>query len=447
MKRIKFLLFAVIGALVLLAALKACNSCSNNQSQGEAVTAADTIDFDETPEPVAVEVIADEPTAVEPVVTEKPTASTKKKKKPIQGEWFIKNDITNVKDIAIEDIADDIVVKPIVGDEPIGDIWRIEGTSNDFIASDGHSATFYHIKDGRLVEKLHAVGRGPGEYSIQLVQFSYLPADSLFCGYDQNMGQIMFYKTSPFKFDSKFDIKRFAENKRLGGMIVLGRDHLLLTFKQQKADIAYVYGKCAVYEFDGHSIKKNIDLGQDIGWNEFVRSGNDVLMSVLEEKSMLYRYANGKKTKVATIDYGDMEMDKTKVDIKCDVGDDNAVRTFVSYKECATGCYFAHLTDSVMTYWICPNFDGNNYRYLTIAMRNKMQNYKVHIGGLNFDVLPNMIDNGVYTMLIKGDWETIINPDEKLSPVGKRIIDALKGNDYDPVILQFRLKNKYLMND
>ena len=425
--------------LVILLVILFYRGCSRNQSPTESVTKDEVIDIDtvgleETAEPIDVELI----TGDESVADVSQSGSNNKKR--YTGPWQIKNDVRKVKDIAIEDIAKEIVVKPIVGDEPIGDIWRIEGTSNDFIASDGHGVTFYHIKDGRLVEKLHAVGRGPGEYSIQLVQFSYLPADSLFCGYDQSMGQIMFYKTSPFKFDSKFDIKRFAENKHFEDMIVLGRDHLLLTFKQQKADIAYVYGKCAVYEFDGHSIKKIIDLGQDIGWNVFMRSGNDALIPVLEEKSMLYRYANGKKTKMATIDYGDMEMSESKVDVKISVGDDNAVHTFVSYKDYATGCYFVHLTDSVMTYWICPNFDGNNYRYLTIAMRNKVQNYKVHIGGLNFDVLPNMVDNGVYTMLIQGDWADKINPDEELSPVGKRIIEAMKGNDYDPVILQFKVK-------
>lgn len=433
---------AVLVVLILLV-LFFYRGCSGNQSQNKLETKEefaniDTVSLEEATETVESEVIDDKPFAEEPTANSPKSAN--KKKKPIQGEWFIKNDVTKVNDIAIEDIADDIVVKPIVSDEPIGSIWEIDGESNDFIAGDDHRSTFYHIKDGRLVEKLYAVGRGPGEYSLQLTQFSYLPADSLFCGYDQNMGYVMFYKTSPFKFDSKYDIERFAENKKLDGMIVLGRDRILLTFKHLKTDHSYVYGKCAVYEFDGHSIKKIIDLGQDIGWNEFVRSGNDALMPVLEEKSMLYRYANGKKTKEATIDYGDMEMGKSKVDVKVSVGDDNAVRTFVSYKDYATGCYFVHLTDSVMTYWICPNFDGNNYRYLTIATRDNVQNYKVHIGGLNFDVLPNMVDNGVYTMLIQGDWADKINPDEELSPVGKRIIEAMKGNDYDPVILQFKVK-------
>ncbi len=430
--------------LVILLVILLYRGCSRNQSPTESVTKDEVIDIDtvgleETAEPIDVELITGDESVADV------SQSGSKNKKRYTGPWQIKNDVRKVKDIAIEDIAKEIVVKPIVGDEPIDHIWGVSGSSNDFIIGNGSRETFYHIKDGRLVEKLHAIGRGPGEYSVQLLVFSYLPADSLFCGYDQNMGQILFYKTSPFRFDSKFDIKRFAKNKQFEEMIVLGRDHLLLTFKQQKEDIAYVYGKCAVYEYDGHSINKVIDIEQDVSYahacDMFVRSGNDVLMSVLEEKSMLYRYSNGKKTKVATIDYGDMEMDKTKVDIKGDVGDDNVVRTFISYNDhLATGCNFAHLTDSVMTYWICPILDDNYYRYLTIATRDNVQNYKVHIGGLNFDVLPNMVDNGVYTMLINGGWETIINEDEELSPVGKRIIDALKGNDYDPVILQFKLK-------
>ena len=408
-------------ALVILLVILFYRGCSRNQSPTESVTKDEVIDIDtvgleEAVEPIDVELITGDESVADV------SQSGSKNKKRYTGPWQIKNDVRKVKDIAIEDIAEEIVVRSIVADEPIDHIWGVSGSSNDFIIGNGSRETFYHIKDGRLVEKLHAVGHGPGEYSVQLLVFSYLPADSLFCGYDQNRGQILFYKTSPFRFDSKFDIKRFAKNKQFEEMIVLGRDHLLLTFKQQKEDIAYVYGKCAVYEYDGHSINKVIDIEQDVSYahacDMFVRSGNDVLMSVLEEKSMLYRYSNGKKTKVATIDYGDMEMDKTKVDIKGDVGDDNVVRTFVSY----------------------PILDDNYYRYLTIATRDNVQNYKVHIGGLNFDVLPNMVDNGVYTMLIQGDWETIINEDEELSPVGKRIIDALKGNDYDPVILQFKLK-------
>ena len=425
-------LAAICIAIVL--ALTFCNRCSKNQSQGEAVTTADSIET--MAEPIDIEPIAtDGPT----VAAEKPTAS--KKKKPIQGEWFIKNDITNAKDIAIEEIADDIVVKPILTDEPIGEIWSVSGNCNDFILVGDNWKTFYHIKDGRLVEKLHAVGNGPGEYPSQLVQWSYLPADSLFYGYEHNLRKIMCYKTSPFKFVKEFYVKPFAENKQLDDILVLGRDHLLLVWRQRINDYT-CSDSCYIHEFDGHSMKKMFDIKKiDDGMNNtLMRSGNDVLMSILEEHSMLYRYVGGKKQKVATIDYGDMEMGRDKVDVKIEGG---TVKIFPKF--CATGCHYVHLTDSVMTYWV--NTHEYFHHYLAIATRDKVQNYKIHIGGLNLVVHPDMVDNGVYTMLVQGDWEEKINPDEKLSAVGKRIIEAMKGNDYDPVIVQFRLKNKYLMND
>ena len=441
-KRRILTLAAVCTAIVL--ALTFCNRCSKKQSQGEAVTAADSIET--MVEPVDVEPIAtDEPIVAEPVVAEKSTTKAKKKKKPIQGEWFIENDVTKVKDIAFEEIADDIVVKPILTDEPLGDIYFLSGYSNDFIAADGHLATFYHIKDGRLIGKLHAVGRGPGEYTIQLVEFLYLPDDGLFYGCDQNQGKIMCYKTSPFKFVSNFDVSSLSQNNILGDMYVLGREHFLLNWSP-KTEYS-VFDSYDVYDVNGESINKILAGRGDKIWPDiFTRSGNDVLISVFEGKTVLYRYVNGQVEKVATIDYGDMELSEDKkVTSKRMIN--NKMRTVITTKDYATGCFHPQLTDSVMVNWfkLCTN---NKYGdYLTIATRDKVQNYKVHIGGLNFDVSPWMVDNGVYTMLIQGDWEEKINPDEKLSAVGKRIIDAMKGNDYDPVIVQFRLKNKYLAND
>ena len=426
-------------ALVILLVILFYRGCSRNQSPTESVTKDEVIDIDtvgleETPESIDVE----------QVFSEEPTVEVRKdgsKKKYPQGEWFIKNDVTKAKDIAIEDIADDIVVKPILTDEPIGGVKGVSGNCNDFIIAGDDGKTFYHIKDGRLVGKLHAVGNGPGEYPTQLVGFSYYPADSLFYGYELNIGQIMCYKTSPFKFVSEFHLKPFAENKRLEDILVLGRDHLLLVWRQRIKGYTYS-DSCSIHEFDGHSMKKMFDIKKIYDPRNYTLmcSGNDVLMSILEEHSMLYRYVGGKKQKVATIDYGDMEMGRDKVDEKIKGRD---VEAF--FKLCATGCHYVHLTDSVMTYWV--NTHEYYYHYLAIATRDKVQNYKIHIGGLNFDVHSDMVDNGVYTMLIEGDWEEKINPDEKLSPVGKRIIEAMKGNDYDPVILQFRLKNKYLMNN
>ena len=446
-KRRILTLAAVCTAIVL--ALTFCNRCSKNQSQGEAVTAADSIET--MADPFDIEPIAtDEPTDAEPVVAEKSTTKAKKKKKPIQGEWVIENDVTKVKDIAFEEIADDIIVKPILTDEPLGDIFSISGNSNDFICDGNRHSTFYHIKDGKFVEKLHAVGRGPGEYSNQILGCSYLPDEGLFYGCDENKRCIMCYKTMPFRFVSNIDILLLSQSNHLEDMIVLGRDHILISLYQPITDWGLqVDNSYDVYEVNGNTIKKIIS--SKVAYfhgGMFMRSGDDVLMSIREEKSMLYRFVDGQVEKVATIDYGDMQFGKDKI-VKTKGEVNNQKCTIITVNDNVSGCLFAQLSDSVMTYWVCPKLKNKVCRYLTIATRDKVQNYKVHIGGLNKnkDVLPDMVDNGVYTMLIQGDWEEKINLDEKLSPVGKRIIEAMKGNDYDPVIVQFRLKNKYLTSD
>ena len=422
--------------LVILLVILLYRGCSRNQSHRESVTNEeviniDTIGFEETSEPIDVEPIAEES-----ITADKPTAdvsqSGSKNKKRNSSPWLIKNDVRKVKNIAIEDIAEDIVVKPIVADELIGHIWEVSGSSNDFIVGDWHHETFYHIKDGRLVEKLYAKGKGTKEYKVQLLGFSYLPADGLLYGYDQNGGKIMCFKTLPFEFVWNYYLKLYASESR-GDLFAIGRDHLLLALAQTKDTKIgeYVDDNCAVYEFDGQSIKKmfDVDTGEEWSGDRFTRSGSDVLMSALEEKTVLYRFANGKKTKVATIDYGDLEMSKDKV-----------IAEPPYYKDHATGCNFVQMTDSVMAYWIIPQLDDKRIRYLTIATRDKVQNYRVCIGGLITKVYPDMVDNGVYTMLFQDDLESIIKPDEEPSPVGKHIIEAMKGNSGNPVILQFRLK-------
>ena len=425
--------------LVILLVILLYRGCSGNQGQGESVTKEEvinigTIEIEEATEPIDVEpIVTDEPTADESITADVSPSDSKSKKRN-SGPWLIKNDVRKVKNIAIEDIAEDIVVKPIMADEPISSIWGVSGSSNDFIVGDGHHETFYHIKDGRLVEKLHAKGKGTKEYKVQLLGFSYLPADGLLYGYDQNGGKIMCFKTLPFEFVWNYYFNLYT-SECWADVFAIGRDHLLLALAQTKDTKTgeYVDDNCAVYEFDGQSIKKifDVDTGEEWSGDRYTRSGNDVLISALKGKTVLYRFANGKYTKVATIDYGDLEMSKDKL-----------FREGLSVlsKDYATGCCYVQLTDSVMAYWMIPQLDDKRIRYLTIATRDKVQNYRVCIGGLITKVYPDMVDNGVYTMLFQDDLESIIKPDEEPSPVGKRIIEAMKGNNGNPVILQFRLK-------
>ena len=350
-------------------------------------------------------------------------------------EWVIKNDMWEYENIDFEEIAEVVDIKSIVSDEPIAELQIfISGSSNDFIICDRfHRQIFYHIVNGQMTEKLQAAGNGPTEYN-HIDCFSYLPADSLLYGFDRR-GRIICFKTSPFKFVSYIPTDYIVTD-----MFALGRDHLLLTAFASDAD------SCAIYEFDGQTMNRlvNAELYMvNSMFPAYSRSGNDVLVAVKKENIILYQYAEGQMQKVATIDYGKWNFNQDK-QYETELEDG---MTMINWKDHARGCKNVQFDGSTLAYWYMPILKEEPHRHLTIATHDNHHNYEIHIGGLNVEVNCGMLDNGVYTMLIQGDWESKIKPDEELSVTGKRIIETLKQNEGNPINLQFRLKDKYLNNN
>ncbi len=362
--------------------------------------------------------------------------------------WVIKNEVKDIETIDLEQIAEAIEVIPIATDEPIDEILGLSGSSNDFIACNNRWQKFYHIKDGRLVGQLNAVGNGPNEYRY-LDYYSYLPAENLFYGCEED-GKILCYQTSPFKFVSKSPIDIYPHS-----MVALGRDELLITAmspineqkntgKQQIDDetMTGVKDSSVLYRFDGQNLTKLFCMAKyrdDFSLiSEFTRSGNDVLMSLLMPQHTLYRYSDGQIQKIATIDYGEMEMPEPEEKMEM-VGDMMMINIVIN-GDYSKGCYYPQLNGSTLAYWHYTVMNDKGRNCLAIATPESVRNYEVRIGGLNFEVNIDMVNDGVYTKIIQGDWESKINADEELSETGKRIIEAMKGNDYNPVILQFKLK-------
>ena len=375
-------------------------------------------------------------------------------KNQIVDGWVIDNDRDDMETIDLQEIAEIIDVKPIVSDEPLDEIECLNGISNNFIACNRQYRTFYHIRDGKLVDKLNAVGNGPNEYQ-ELRKFSFLPAENLFYGYNSSKGAIMCFQTSPFKYVSKSEIKNYPFS-----LVAVGRDQLLITSQPpldecenvEIEDMGFgavmrkIKDSSAVYSFDGHSLTKLFCMakpGDEFSPSAFTRSGKDLLMLLLMPKHTLYRYSDGQIQKIATIDYGDMEMPEPSIKIESQGAEISAIKIDFEGDYCH-GCDFPQIKGSTLAYWQRMALNNKKYNCLAIATPNNLHVYKICIGGLNIEVTPGMVDNGVYTMVIQGDWESKIDSHEELSPLGKRIIETLKQNDENPIYLQFRLKNKYL---
>ena len=193
--------------------------------------------------------------------------------------------------------------------------------------------------------------------------------------------------------------------------------------------------------FDGQTLTKLFCLAKncDDESSVFTRSGNDVLMSLLMPQHTLYRYSDGQIEKIVTIDYGDME--KPESEVKPEIQNGMLILNTVINGPYSEGCYHPQLYGSTLAYWHHTILE-RELNCLAIATPEEVRNYEPRISGLNIDFKAYNItvDNGIYIMIIQGDWESKINPNEDLSETGKRIIEAMKGNDYNPVILKFKLK-------
>ena len=81
-------------------------------------------------------------------------------------------------EVAFEDVATDVRIVPLISDDPIGACRELHCYGNEVLMSDRNGEYIYYFVDGKLKSTLHAVGRGPGEYT-SIAHFTYSPTKKL----------------------------------------------------------------------------------------------------------------------------------------------------------------------------------------------------------------------------------------------------------------------------
>ena len=350
----------------------------------------------------------------------------------------IKNDILDVEEVWLDDIATDVDIQPIVADYPLETFHTICGSDSEFVALDENLQTLYYVVDNRVVSKLKTVGRGPREYR-NIIDIAYSAADKTLYAYSPDRQSIYCYKMPGFEFAGKRDLKQ-----DVNAMILLDDKNLLLT--------GYDYDSCAnsgIYRYNLESgaidriIENNYVGNTFTSTSSFCKKSGNVFFAMPGSGNTIYQYNGTALQSYARIDYGSFNFDSDLFSI-----DGNKVEDLIKYarytdeKDFALGGYYLDVNDSTITYWHRPHI-GKKYRiYYTVCKDGKSRNFSISIAGLNYKLFPMMIENGVYTTIIQGDWESKIKPDEPLSPLAQRIVEAMKKqNDYNPVLVRFRLKD------
>ena len=350
----------------------------------------------------------------------------------------IKNDILEVEEVWLDDIATDIEIQPIVADYPLETFLTICGNDSEFVALDENAQTMYYVVDNRVVSKLKTVGRGPREYR-NITGIAYSAVDKTLYAYSPDRQSIYCYKMPGFEFAGKRDLKQ-----DVNAMILLDDENLLL--------IGYDYDSCAQsgicrYNLESGAIDRIIEANYIsktyTSASSFCKKGGDVYFVMPGSGNTIYQYNGTALQPYARIDYGSFNFDSDLFSI--DVNKTEDMIKYFSYteeKDFAIGCYFLDVNGSSITYWHSPHISKKYRKYYTVCKGKESRNYSISIAGLNYKLFPMMIENGVYTTIIDGDWESKIKPGEPLSPLAQRIVEAMKKqNDYNPVLVRFRLKS------
>ena len=350
----------------------------------------------------------------------------------------IKNDILDVEEVWLDDIATDIEIQPIVADYPLETFHTICGNDSVFVALDENVQTMYYVVDNRVVSKLKTVGRGPREYR-NIIDIAYSAADKILYALSPDRQSIFCYQMPEFEFISQRDFKL-----NVNAMIMLDDKNLLLS--------GYDYDSCAqsgIYRYNLESgaaeriIEANYVSKTFTSTSSFCKKGGSAAVVMPGSGNTIYKYNDTALQPYARIDYGSFNFDNDLCNI-----DGNKTEDMIKYfsyteeKDFAIGCYFLDVNGSSITYWHSPHISKKYRKYYTVCKGEESRNYSISIAGLNYKLFPMMIENGVYTTIIQGDWESKIKPDEPLSPLAQRIVEAMKNqNDYNPVLLRFRLKD------
>ena len=68
-------------------------------------------------------------------------------------------------DVRFEDVATDVRIVPLKGDDPVGGCYYLQCTGDEVMFLDNTYQKVYYFKNGSYQSTLNSVGRGAGEYT------------------------------------------------------------------------------------------------------------------------------------------------------------------------------------------------------------------------------------------------------------------------------------------
>lgn len=339
-------------------------------------------------------------------------------------------------DVMFEDVAGNIRIVPLSGDEPLYGFDYIRCYGDDVFAVDlGHEYVYY-FKDGKHESTLGSIGRGPGEY-ITINQILYDSERKILNLINLTSREcIMQYSVPDMKYIGKIDMPsrieavRFYDDNTLLVALEQDSEKGLYLFDLNTKEVKRKVCNLSQYQFTNSTLTTE---GIDKDCHIITLMGPDNALCQVTDNGLdtLFRFNYGKEG-AAQVFYGPLNSMEDA---------DKYLEYLFSNEDKFRGCYNYHADKNGVSFWystLLKAKDHFHFYRLSKGVETHLQGF--NIPGLKGTLSPSCKTETGYASIVSGIVETIADSTTAPSPLAQKIIDAVAAQPDDyPVLVYYDL--------
>src|SRR5574344_1116612 len=346
-------------------------------------------------------------------------------------------------------IATDFVVMPLKSNEPIDGIEGIKFFGDKAFGRNKDSKKIYCFDNYELYAVLDKLGKGPGEYTY-ISDFTYNDKKNIL--YIPNDTVIWCYNADNMDFIGRIKVNFDIQNMQVIEDKVLYNG--IPTYEKNRINYSVILA-----DGDAEDLSNATVLSQHHYLQEYIYGSPQVFY--INKMNMSYS-RNGYVNSIVTFDD-----DSIKTIYNFRLGDIDIPKSYISpdysqYENDMTSYILKWYTDMQnlpspseifniivdnntisFRYDYCPQgpFLSSDELYWVKNKKGTKVYHKLRIPGITLDIEPLGCHDNRNVAILDNYGNDCIDDSTEMSPIGKKIIDAMKSqNDDNPVLIEFRFK-------
>lgn len=339
-------------------------------------------------------------------------------------------------DVRFEDVATDVRIVPLKGDDPVGGCYYLQCTGDEVMFLDNTYQKVYYFKNGSYQSTLNSVGRGAGEYtSISRICYD-ADIKVLYIRANEKNDAILKYSVPDMKYQGALRAPYPIESINL-----YDDNTLMLALRNDQEYGVYLYD-INTQEITEKVTELTVYQGQNAANVLGGSNKKSHLVSLFGATNQLYNYTGHELEPVLMFNYGDLGVDYI-YNARLETNED--VQAYSDYTNSHGNhfkdLWYPHDDENGVSFWYSTlSRRAKNFHYFRISGEKTVSLKGFNVPGIKKPIIPTCITENGYATIIEGGKDAIRDEGTPLSPFGQKIIDAMSSqNDDNPIIIYYNI--------